>query len=113
MPVQIPEPVKSARSDVLLEMTQEQSEQFRAQFIGKEDELLLEEKAEMPFGLCWRGHTKRYVEGYIPCGGESGVQMEEGQLVSGVFTGSAANAQGLMFAPLVESGGKIRYDKEM
>ena len=113
MPMQIPEPVKSARSDVLLEMTQEQSEQFRAQFIGKEDELLLEEKAEMPFGLCWRGHTKRYVEGYILCGGKSGVQMEEGQLVSGVFTGSAANAQGLMFAPLVESGGKIRYDKEM
>jgi threonylcarbamoyladenosine tRNA methylthiotransferase MtaB len=113
MPVQIPEPVKSARSDVLLEMTQRQSEQFRAQFIGKQDELLLEEKAEMPFGLCWRGHTKRYVEGYILCGGDSDVQMEEGQLLSGVFTGSAANAQGLMFAPLVESGGKIRYDKEM
>ena len=60
MPVQIPEPVKSARSDILLEMTQRQSEQFRAQFIGKQDELLLEEKAQMPFGLCWRGHTKRY-----------------------------------------------------
>ena len=107
MPVQIPEPVKSARSDVLLDMTQRQSEQFRAQFIGKQDELLLEEKVRMPFGLCWRGHTKRYVEGYILCGDGSGVQMEEGQL------GSAANAQGLMFAPLVESGGKIRYDKEM
>ena len=113
MPIQIPEPVKSARSDVLLDMTQRQSEQFRAQFIGKQDELLLEEKAQMPFGLCWRGHTKRYVEGYILCEGNPGAKMEEGQLISGVFTGSAANAQGLMFAPLVESGGKIRYDKEM
>ena len=53
------------------------------------------------------------MEGYIPCGGGSGAEMEEGQLVPGVFTGSAENAQGLMFAPLVESGGKIRYDKEM
>jgi hypothetical protein len=97
----------------LLDRTQRQSEQFRAQFIGKQAELLLEEKVRMPFGLCWRGHTKRYVEGYILCGDGSGVQMEEGQLISGVFTGSAANAQGLMFAPLVESGGKIRYDKEM
>ncbi len=113
MPVQIPEPVKSARSDVLLEMTQRQSEQFRAQFIGKQDELLLEEKAELPFGLCWRGHTKRYVEGYILCEGDSGAQMEEGQLISGVFTGAAQNAEGLMFAPLVERGGKIGYDKEM
>ena len=107
MPVQIPEPVKSARSDVLLEMTGRQSEQFRAQFIGKQDELLLEEKAEMPFGLCWRGHTKRYVEGYILCGADSGAEMEEGQLVSGIFTGAAEHAQGLMFAPLVERGGKI------
>ena len=113
MPVQIPEPVKSARSDVLLEMTQRQSEQFRAQFIGKQDELLLEEKAELPFGLCWRGHTKRYVEGYILCGDDSGAQMEEGQLISGTFTGAAQNAEGLMFAPLVERGGKIGYDKEM
>ena len=107
MPVQIPEPVKSARSDILLEMTQRQSEQFRAQFIGKQDELLLEEKAQMPFGLCWRGHTKRYVEGYILCEGDPGAKMEEGQLISGVFTGAAARAQGLMFAPLVERDGKI------
>jgi hypothetical protein len=39
--------------------------------------------------------------------------MEEGQLISGTFTGAAQNAEGLMFAPLVERGGKIGYDKEM
>ena len=108
MPVQIPEPVKSARSDILLEMTHRQSEQFRAQFIGKRDELLLEEKAQTPFGLCWRGHTKRYVEGYIPCRAVSGAAMEEGQLAGGVFTEAAQGAPGLMFAPLVESSEKIR-----
>ena len=113
MPVQIPEPVKGVRSDILLGMTQRQSEQFRARFVGEREELLLEEKVQMPFGLCWRGHTKRYVEGYILCEGGFGAEMEEGQLVSGVFTGAADGAPGLMFAPDVESSDKIRYDKEM
>ena len=99
MPVQIPEPVKGARSDILLEMTAKQSKDFRARFVGRQEELLLEEKAQMPFGLCWRGHTKRYVEGYIPCEGDMGARMEEGQLISGTFTSMADGAEGLMFAP--------------
>ena len=106
MPVQIPEPVKGTRSDILLEMTAGQSMEYRAKFIGKEEELLLEEKAQMPFGLCWRGHTKRYVEGYIicgdPCGAErqeDGEHFEPGQLVRGTFTGAAKDAPGLMFCP--------------
>ncbi len=99
MPIQIPEPVKGVRSDRLLEMTKEQSKAFRAGFIGKEEELLLEEKTVMPFGLCWRGHTKRYVEGYIPCEEERGPQYGSGQLVSGTFTAAADGAEGLLFAP--------------
>ena len=102
MPVQIPEPVKGVRSDILLEMTQRQSGEFRARFVGRQEELLLEEKAQMPFGLCWRGHTKRYVEGYIPCEGGFGARMEEGQLISGTFTSMADGAEGLMFAPHIE-----------
>ena len=102
MPVQIPEPVKGVRSDILLEMTQRQSGEFRARFVGRQEELLLEEKAQMPFGLCWRGHTKRYVEGYIPCEGGFGTRMEEGQLISGTFTSMADGAEGLMFAPHIE-----------
>ena len=99
MPVQIPEPVKGVRSDILLDMTRRQSEEFRARFVGRQEELLIEEKAQMPFGLCWRGHTKRYVEGYIPCEGDMGARMEEGQLISGTFTSMADGAEGLMFAP--------------
>ena len=101
MPVQIPEPLKGVRSDRLLEMTMRQSEAFRSRFIGREEELLLEEKVRMPFGLCWRGHTKRYVEGYILCeeNGEAGTGSDyaAGQLVSGTFTGPADQAEGLMF----------------
>ena len=102
MPVQIPEPVKGVRSDILLGMTARQSEAFRAKFIGKEEELLLEEKAQMPFGVCWRGHTKRYVEGYILCDEESGpakILYAPGQLIGGKFTGAAGDAPGLVFCP--------------
>ena len=101
MPVQIPEPVKAVRSDKLLDMTARQSEEYRRSFIGKEEELLLEEKVEMPWGPSWRGHTKRYVEGYIPC--SDGEAYRAGQLVTGVFTEPAGQAPGLMFLPPVES----------
>ena len=107
MPVQIPEPVKGRRSDILLEMTKRQAAEYRRQFIGEQEELLLEEKVQMPFGMCFRGCTKRYVEGYVPCGDGSGSQMEEGQLLKGVFTAETEDAQGLMFTPNIESNIKI------
>ena len=107
MPVQIPEPVKGLRSDILLEMTKRQAAEYRRQFIGEQEELLLEEKVQMPFGMCFRGCTKRYVEGYVPCGDGSGPQMEEGQLLKGVFTAETEDAQGLMFTPNIESNIKI------
>ena len=98
MPVQIPEPVKGVRSDILLEMTQRQSKAFRAGFIGKREEILLEEKVQMPYGLCWKGHTKRYVEGYIPCEA-AGTELREGQLAAGIFTSAADGTEGLFFVP--------------
>ena len=106
LPVQIPDPVKGVRSDVLLEMTESQSKAYRNKFIGKSEELLLEEIIQTPAGACWRGHTKRYVEGYIPC--DSGVQQfEAGQLVRGTFTGAVEGVPVLMFHALVESSGKM------
>ena len=106
LPVQIPDPVKGVRSDVLLEMTERQSKDYRSRFIGKSEELLLEEIIQTPAGACWRGHTKRYVEGYIPC--DSGAQQfEAGQLVRGTFTGAVEGAPVLMFHALVESSGKM------
>ena len=106
LPVQIPDPVKGVRSDVLLEMTERQSKAYRNKFIGKSEELLLEEIIQTPAGACWRGHTKRYVEGYIPC--DSGAQQfEAGQLVRGTFTGAVAGAPALMFHAHVESSEKM------
>ena len=43
----------------------------------------------------------------MPCGDGSGPQMEEGQLLKGVFTAETEDAQGLMFTPNIESNIKI------
>ena len=107
LPVQIPDPVKGVRSDVLLEMTESQSKAYRNKFIGKSEELLLEEIIQTPEGACWRGHTKRYVEGYIPCDSDGAQQFEAGQLVRGTFTGAVAGAPALMFHAHVESSEKM------
>ena len=107
LPVQIPDPVKGVRSDVLLEMTERQSKDYRSRFIGKSEELLLEEIIQTPEGACWRGHTKRYVEGYIPYDSDGAQQFEAGQLVRGTFTGAVAGAPALMFHAHVESSEKM------
>ena len=107
LPVQIPDPVKGVRSDVLLEMTERQSKDYRSRFIGKSEELLLEEIIQTPEGACWRGHTKRYVEGYIPCDSDSAQQFGPGQLVRGSFTGVVEGAPALMFHAHVESSEKM------
>ena len=107
LPVQIPDPVKGVRSDVLLEMTERQSKAYRNKFIGKSEELLLEEIIQTPARACWRGHTKRYVEGYIPCDSDGAQQFEAGQLVRGTFTGAVAGAPALMFHAHVESSEKM------
>ena len=101
MPVQIPEAVKNVRSDRLLAMTQEASDRYRQQFIGQKEELYLEEIAETEAGPCWRGHTMRYVEGFIPTGRDDAPgrsPLEKGQLVKGYFAGRQAGTQGLRFA---------------
>ena len=107
LPVQIPDPVKGVRSDVLLEMTERQSKDYRSRFIGKPEELLLEEIIQTPEGACWRGHTKRYVEGYIPCDSDSAQQFGPGQLVRGSFTGVVEGAPALMFHAHVERAEKM------
>ena len=65
MPDQIPEPVKALRSDRLLAMTAAQSADYRAQFEGEQETLLLEEICEHKGRKYWAGSTARYVTGVI------------------------------------------------
>ena len=71
-PDQVPEEIKSRRSDVLLEMTAAQAQDYRRSFIGEEEELLLEEPAVLEGTEYMTGHTMRYVQGYIKCSDPAG-----------------------------------------
>lgn len=63
---QIPEAAKGVRSDRLLEMTEEQSREYRRGFVGEDEEVLLEEVISVNGQEFWTGHTKRYVQVVVP-----------------------------------------------
>lgn len=62
MPDQVPEQTKTARSNELLAMEKRQSMEFRGRYIGKEAEVLLEERRVLNGCAWWIGHTKDYVK---------------------------------------------------
>ncbi len=62
MPEQIPDPVKTIRSNELLALERIQSKAFRRHYIGGEAEVLLEEYKEIDGVTYLVGHTKDYVK---------------------------------------------------
>ena len=62
MKEQVPENVKTTRSNQLLELEKEQSKKFRSRYIGEETEVLFEETKEINGELFWVGHTADYVK---------------------------------------------------
>ena len=62
MPNQVPEQIKTQRSNVLLSMTARHKEQYEEQWIGQEEEILAEEFVEIAGKTYLVGHTKRYVK---------------------------------------------------
>ncbi len=62
MPNQVPDTIKTKRSNVLLEMEARQSKEFRGHYIGKVAEVLLEETKEIAGKNYQLGHTKDYVK---------------------------------------------------
>lgn len=58
---QIAEKDKTRRSNILLEMEKRQSKEFRTYYIGRQEEVLLEEKKEIDGREYWIGHTREYV----------------------------------------------------
>ncbi len=59
MPNQVAENIKNIRSNILLEMTEKQKEEYEKSLAGSEAEVLIEETIEE--GV-YTGHTKRYVK---------------------------------------------------
>ena len=66
MPDQVPEPVKTKRSAELLALEKEMSKAYRASFLGRETEVLLEEPVEIGGARYMMGHTKEYVKAAVP-----------------------------------------------
>ena len=62
MQEQVPEKVKAQRSGEILELTKKQAKAFREHYIGREAEVLLEERREIEGHVLLTGHTKDYVK---------------------------------------------------
>ncbi|MCD7738151.1 MAG: MiaB/RimO family radical SAM methylthiotransferase [Lachnospiraceae bacterium] len=59
---QVADGVKARRSDVLLDMTERKSEEYRRGWIGRQAEVLFEEEKEINGTKYWIGHTREYVK---------------------------------------------------
>ena len=68
MPKQVPDPIKTLRSNELLALEQKQSRDFRSRYIGNEAEVLLEETKEIDGSSFYVGHTRDYVKVALPVG---------------------------------------------
>lgn len=62
MPDQVPEQIKAERSEALLALAGEMSEEFRAHYIGREVEVLMEEPLFIEGRRYFAGYTKEYVK---------------------------------------------------
>ena len=82
MPNQVPDQIKTVRSNELLAMEREQSVAFRRRYIGREAEILVEEKKAIGGREYWLGHTVDYVKVAVPAEGEGVALLESNALVN-------------------------------
>ncbi len=68
MPDQVPESVKAVRSDDLLALEQQMSEEYRKSFLGENLTVLLEETVTVDGQTYRMGHTKEYVKAAVLAG---------------------------------------------
>ena len=59
---QIPEQVKAERSNIMLELDEKKRAKYESTLLGKEVEVLFEEKITKNDVCVWVGHTKEYVK---------------------------------------------------
>lgn len=80
MPEQVPEQIKSVRSEVLLKLEKQMSKAYRESFSGKKKTVLLEEKTEIGGRAYMIGHTMEYVKAVVPYADNLKNKMTEGIL---------------------------------
>ncbi len=84
MPCQVSEETKSLRSGALLELERRQSREFRGRYIGREAEILLEEKKNIRGRDYVIGHTRDYVKIAVP---PVGVGVGPNAVITALATG--------------------------
>ncbi len=82
MPNQVSDQVKNIRSDILLELEQKMSREYRESFIGDKKSILLEEKIMIDGREYMAGYTKEYVKAVVPY-----QEHLKNTIVEGVLTG--------------------------
>ncbi len=87
MPDQLTDRQKSARSDVLLELTQRDSKAYRESFIGQELKVLWEDEEEHGGETYMIGHTERYVRVAAKKGTKEYDSAISGEITCGVAKG--------------------------
>ncbi|MDD6492390.1 MAG: tRNA (N(6)-L-threonylcarbamoyladenosine(37)-C(2))-methylthiotransferase MtaB [Firmicutes bacterium] len=78
---QVPEAVKAARSNVLLELEREMSHKYREAFLHKEAEILFEEEKMVDGKQFQIGHTREYILGAVQIQKNLSGQILTGQLM--------------------------------
>lgn len=66
MPAQVDGNEKHKRSERLLAMTRQQKKRFEEEFIGTEEEILIEEEKQIGGNLYYVGHTRHYLNVAVP-----------------------------------------------
>ncbi len=89
---QVPEPVKKVRSNRLLDLEKEMSEQFRKYYIGKQVTVLMEEPFEFEGETYFTGYTKEYVKVAVRTAEDLSNQFVEGKITDYCSFGSEALA---------------------
>lgn len=87
MPGQVPEKIKNRRSAVLQKMDKEASKTFRAFYIGKDVEVLFEEKKKAGQKEYWIGHTREYVKAAVDASLVTDAEGLQNSLITGMITG--------------------------
>ena len=84
---QIPENIKSGRSDVLIELDERLSKEYRESFVNEYENVLVEEYIELEGKKYAVGHTKRYVRVLIELEDENADNVHINDEVSVIIMG--------------------------
>lgn len=81
MPDQVPERLKKERSDVLLALADEMSEEFREYYVGRQAEALMEEELFLDGRRYFTGYTREYVKVALETCGNLANQIVTGKII--------------------------------